>query len=289
MQRNHLTTLLTTLLALAASGCTTSAIPPTPEPILNVPDTTPSVPVTASYLRFTPGLYRYQFSQTTQISGDGPTDTLPGTITTQALMKAEVTVQPDSSFTVVISFDSIRVNTQGPIPTHQMGQLTVLDSVVRGAFSRTGSSSQVYLADSLCAYSQFVTTAQELLLPQLGFEAPSPMRRSLVDTTTQRSCRAGTNIEMTTIRELRDVGRNPGEIELRQKTGLHGLGLLRRDSVTVSGSIATRGRVQFATMHRLPTLIQSESEGTIIVRLGSARTHFRQHSTQETRLITTSP
>ena len=286
--RRHYIMALAILFGASSNGCTPTASPPitTPTP---ASDITPSGPATTAYRRFSPGTYRYRYSQTAQVQGDGPTDSLPGIITTQAFIQADVGIEPDSSFTVTVSFDSITIDAQGSIPTRGVGQPVRLDSVVRGAFSRAGSTLQSQLPDSLCAYSQFITTARELLLPELGFEIPIPMRKNSADTAIQRACRAGTSIEMTTVRELRENRRNPTEVEVEQQTELHGAGVLRRDSVIVDGSISSRGRIFFSTNHRLPTLIQTESEGTITIQLGSNLTRFRQRSTQRTELLGENP
>lgn len=276
---------LAILLGASGNGCTPLSSPPVSAPI-PVPD------LTASHQRFTPGIYQYRFSQTTQIrqiQGDSPADSPPGIITTEALIDARVSIQPDSTFTVTVSFDSIRINTQGPIPGHQLGQPVRLDSVLHATFSRVGTASRSYLADSLCMYSQFTAIAREVLLPELGLETEIPIRKNSLDTATYRSCRAGTSIEMTTIRELRESRQNTREIEVQQHTDIHGSGVLQRDSVLVNGSISTRGKILFAAAHRLPTSIQTQSEGTIRVQLGSTVTVFHQQSNQMTHLLAGTP
>jgi hypothetical protein len=277
------------LLGVIAAGCTPRVVPPPPAPLPSTPDLPPSDSLKGTYLRFTPGLYRFEFSQTAHIQGDGATDTLPGIISTRALINARITAQPDLSVTVTISFDSITIDTQGSIPTHRANRPMVLDSVIQAVFSPSGSVSEVHLADSLCAYSQFVTAAQDLLLPELGFETPTPMRRSFTDTTTQHSCRAGTRIEMISIRHVQGDRHSSNQVELEEHTEVHGVGLLRRDSITVSGSVSTRGRAQFAEANRLPALVKTQSEGTIKVRLGDKVTTFRQRSDQQIRLVSVSP
>jgi len=288
MHQPHISVFALALL-LANAACATGSRPPTPIPGPGTPTGATPELVQATHLRFSPGTYRYQFTQTAEISGSGSADTVPGTIITRALIYAVVTTQADSSFAVSISFDSIAVSTQGSIPPRGTSQLASLGSIIHGVFSQTTTSTEIHLPDSLCSYGQLASVGREVLLPELAFEAELPTRRTFTDTTTYRSCRAGIAVDVTTTRELKPVSRSTGEMALEQESTVQGLGVLRRDSITVTGSVSTRGRVSFERLNRLPTLLQSESHGRITVRLGSTTTHFRQHSTQAIQLIGAEP
>jgi hypothetical protein len=270
------------LLATAAPACTTrTPSPAVPVPIPGLP-TADRPPV--RYLRFSPGIYHYRFQQRTQIDAEGSTDTVPSIISTQATIAVAVTVEADSSVQVIVSFDSISISTQGSIPSRGFSQVSTLDSIIRTRFSHAGIVVEAQLPDSLCAYSQFVSTARELLLPELAAEVQSPGRRVYRDSVSQHACRAGIPIEFVTTRELHNQRRDSIEFMLRQQTILQGAGMTRRDSLIVSGSISTHGTVSFASGNRLPSVVQTQSEGTIRVRLGSLTTNFRQTSQQEIRL-----
>lgn len=269
----------------------TAACRPTTTPSPSPPPEKPQVlgpkELTTQYLRFSPNDYRYHFEQSARIIVDGSADTTPNTITTRAQILVTVVTDLNSDVQVSVSFDSISISTQGSIPARGFTQATSLDSVLQARFPVDGTRTTVEtrLADSLCAYSQFITTARELLLPELAMQIESPGTKVYTDSVSQKACRGGVIIELTTIRELRDLSHEPPEFTLQQRTEIAGSGQLRRDSMTVSGSILTRGVATFATANRLPSLVQTESEGTITVRLGSLTTAFRQVSHQQIRLI----
>jgi hypothetical protein len=204
-------------------------------------------------------------------------------------MTAMVSGQPDSSFVVTVSFDSIDINTEGSIPPRGVAQPTSLHSVIRGTFSLVASSTEVQLPDSLCAYGHFAMIARELLLPELRLQVQPSVRQTFTDSVTQNSCRAGITVGVTTVRELRNAGRSGGDLTMRQESHIQGAGMIRRDSIIVAGVSSSHGRVSFAALNRLPTLITSESEGTITVQLGSTVSRFQQRATQEIRLVSTEP
>ena len=288
MSQPHISVFVLALL-LASGACASGGSPPTTVPGPSTPTGITPEPAEATRLRFSPGTYRYQFTQTAEITGSGSTDTVPGTITTRALIYAVVTSQADSSFAISISFDSVAVSAQGSIPPRGTSQLVSLGSIIHAVFSRTTTSAEIHLPDSLCGYGQLAGVGREVLLPELAFDVELPTRKTFTDTTTYRSCRAGIAVDVTTTRELKHAGRSSGEMTLEQESTVHGVGVLRRDSIAVTGSVSTRGRVSFGTLNRLPTLLQSESHGKITVQLASTTTQFRQESTQEIQLIGTEP
>lgn len=238
-------------------------------------------------LQFSSSIYRYHLEQATQIIASESADTIPSTITTRARILVSVAVEPNSDVEVSISFDSISISTDGSIPSPGLKQVASLDSILLARFSVTeiGTTVETRLADSLCAYSQFIVAAQEVLLPELALRIETPGTRVHVDTGTHKACRGGITLELITVRELRDLSREPPEFMLQQQTQIGGSGQLRRDSMTISGSILTRGTATFATANRLPSLIQTTSEGTINVQLGTLTTTFRQISQQQIRLV----
>ncbi len=285
MRIMHLQNISAVLILVAgiAGACTPRAVSPplpTPGPTGLPPTDRPAL----RYLRFSPNTYRYRFQQTVQINAEGSADTVPSTISTRAVVLVVVTSEPDSSIRVTVSFDSIFISTHGSIPSRGFSQVVSLDSVLHTRFSPTGVTVETRLPDSLCAYGQFVSAARELLLPELQFQIESPQRKIYTDTATHQACRAGVAIKLVTTRELQDQGQDSGELALRQQTEIQGAGVLRRDSLMVTGSVSTRGKVSFATGNRLPSLVQTQSEGTIRVQLGSLTTIFSQTSNQEIQL-----
>lgn len=270
-----------------ASGCTSRT--PSP-PVLPIPSTpiTPGLSPTTQ-LRFSPGTYRYRLSQTAQIQGDQSLDTLPSTIITEASFLVRVTSDNDSIFQLTVSIDSISIATKGSIPPPRISQASPLDSVLHITFTPTRTTTQVHLPDSLCTYGHLVATAREILAPEFALWIESPSKQLYSDTATVTTCRAGILVQGLTTRQLRDSGREPPEFSIEQTTAFNGAGLLRRDSITISGSTVTRGTLSFQPGNRLPSRVQTNSEGTVIVQLGTSRTVFRQRSAQEIKLETAIP
>ena len=288
MSQSHISVSALALL-LASGACASGGSPPVTVPGPGTPTGITPEPAQATHLRFSPGIYRYLFTQTAEITGSSSTDTVPGTITTRGLIHAVVTSQDDSSFAVSISFDSVAISTQGSIPPRSTSQLLSLGSIIRAVFSQTTTSTEIHLPDSLCSYGHLTGVGREVLLPELAFNVELPTRTTFTDTTTYRSCRAGIAVAVTTTRELKHTDRSSREMTLEQESTVQGVGVLRRDSIAVTGSVSTRGRVSFTTLNRLPTLLQSESHARITVQLGSTTTQFRQESTQEIQLVSTEP
>ena len=139
------------------------------------------------------------------------------------------------------------------------------------------------LADSLCAYSELVTVAQDLLLPRIPNEIIVPINVLYSDTLTVRGCRAGALIETVTVRKLSNLEGMPVELTLQQQTTVHGSGSIRRDSLTIAGSVSTLGTVVFREGNRLPSHVTTRSDGLVTVQLGSKQSVFRQASTRELR------
>ena len=265
-------------IASCSPGASLPPVPTPPAPRLPVPNE----PHPSRY-SFVPNVYQYHFQQVADIQEDGATDTLPSRITTRAVLTLSVTAGADSSITVDVSIDSISITSEGSIPPRGLQQISALDSVISATFSPTRSFPEVKVrfADSLCAYSQFLMTARELLLPELGIELLTPTKHLYRDTVTHYACRAGIGLTLITTRELRDVGSHPPELLVQQQTAIQGRGSLRRDSLSINGSVMTRGTIFFTTVNRLPSSVQTTSEGIITVHLGSITTTFRQISTQQ--------
>lgn len=275
-------TLLASVVALIG-GCTPQVSPlPAPDPT-HLPNPISQPPGVSAY-RFSPDTYRYRFQQTADIRGDGPGDSIPSTITTRGVFVVHVTAEPDSTISILVSADSISIASQGSIPSRSRQQIPALDTVITARFSQNGTITSTQLSDSLCTYSHLIMAARELLLPELGLELKIPANHVHKDTVTQHACRAGVIVELETTREIRDLSRNPAQLALEQRTQIHGAGMLRRDSIVVTGSVTTRGVVQFATTNRLPSSSQTRSDGIITVRLGNTTTTFHQTSTQELTL-----
>ena len=269
------------VLSILITGCTT--------PGARAPTVTPSVPAEAvgvgptedpTELSFSAGSFQYRLRQNTKVHAEGSTDTTSSSITTTALLSVDVTSYSDSGYDVTVSIDSLQMSTEGLIPSRSVADISSLGPVLRASFRGNHPTIETYLPDSLCAYGQFVTAARQVLLPSLSIQITTPLTQVWVDTITTVSCRAGTRIEMFVTRQIKDLRREPHEFALDERTELRGAGLLSRDSVVVSGSITTRGSVSFAGRSRLPSLIQTESGGSIIVQLGNSTIVFQQTSTQ---------
>lgn len=232
------------------------------------------------YLRFQSGIFQYHLTQNTRIHVEGTADTTPNTITTSARLLAEISARSDSTYDVTLSIDSLHMSSEGAIPIRSMTGVSSLGPVLHASFRPSSTTIDVTLPDSLCAYSQFITAARELLLPEFSLQISLPLTRSPVDTTRMTSCRAGSRIKMVIVRQLKDLMRDPPELDLYERTQLQGAGVLGRDSVAVSGELITSGTLSFAGKSRLPSLLQSQSEGLITVRIGDSTTVFKQSSTQ---------
>ena len=275
---------ITAVVALLISACapssprTSPVPPPIPTPI---PDT--GVGASTRRLSLVPGQFQYYVLQSATIRTDAVADTMGGGITTTARLVADVSPDSDSSYTVVISIDSVQITSQGAIPSRGIAQVSFLGPVLRASVGARRSIVEMNLAESLCAYGQFVTAARDLLLPALPSQVIIPLPEAHVDTMVTVACRAGTRIQMTVVRELKNFSTDPLELTLQGKTELAGLGMVRDDSVSISGTLTTRGKASFTGEFRLPSLVQTESDGSITVRLGDSVTVFHQRSTQEIR------
>ena len=283
-------TILSAALICGILACTPRVVPdrsrPGPEPQRPVDPTA----IAPKRLTLSPGSYRYRLSQTAEITAQDSVNTSSrNTVTTTALFYIDVSQQSDSSYSATVSIDSLRITAQGSIPQVGEAQARHLDSVLQVALSPTLVTSREQLADSLCSYGHLISTARLILLPELGLAPEVPLQGIYTDTTRELSCRAGTHIESLTTRRIQKeggerIGQRIGQLAFEQQTELYGTGLLRQDSVRVSGSVSGHGVVSFAPENRLPLSILMTSEGTITVQLGVTKTAFRQASSQEIRL-----
>jgi hypothetical protein len=267
------------ILSCAPRAPVTPSLPPIPE------EASSTAPV--KYLVLSAGNYQYRLTQTAEIvANDSGSAATPSLVSTTALFQVVVSHQDDSSFSATISVDSLRIAPQGLIPQPTSVPVQRIDSLLQAVLSLTHVTSHSQLPDSLCVYGPFISTAQLILLPELALQLDLTSQKTYGDTARELSCRAGAHIESLTTRQLRRSAGNFLDLALEQRTDLNGAGLLRQDSVRISGSVLTRGTVSFRTESRLPSLILTTSEGTVTVQLGSNRTVFRQTSNQEIRLDT---
>lgn len=280
MTRRRLTKVFSVLSALIG-GCTASGP--------RAPTTTPPVSAEAAdtggtedlnKLRLSVGSFQYRLRQNTKVHAKSSTDTTPSSITTTARLSVDVTLHSDSGYAIIVSVDSLKISSEGLIPSRSVTDVSSLGPVLGASFRGNNMTVETYLPDSLCAYSQFITAARKLLLPPLPIQIRTPLTEVWVDTATTISCRAGTRIEILTIQQIKDLRREPHEFTLDERTELRGAGILNRDSVIVAGSIRTLGSALFTNRSRLPSLVQTESDGSITVRLGNSTMVFRQTSTQ---------
>jgi hypothetical protein len=278
------------LLFVLIGGCTTSGsgapavIPPVPSETANV-----GITEDPRELAFSAGSFQYRLRQNTKVDAEGLADTTPSSITTTALLSVDVISLSDSAYDVTVSIDSLQMSTEGLIPSRSVAGISFLGPVLQASFRANKTTIETYLPDSLCAYSQFVTAARQVLLPPLPTQIKTPLSQVWVDTVSLVSCRAGSRIEMLVVQQISDLRREPREFALDERAELKGAGILSGNAVTISGSIRTRGSISFTGGSRLPSLVQTESEGAITAQVGDSTVVFRQTTTQhieqqETRL-----
>lgn len=272
-----------TIVSVAISACATQpvTIPPTPE----VP---PAAPDTGQKrgrwtLRLSPGITRYDFTQTADIRLEGSTDTSQSTITTGAILSVAVTPLNDSTYEVLVSADSVVSTPAGSIPSRTYSVPVSLGPILRLQSGRLNNEVQVLLPDSLCAHTYLIAMARELLLPALPAEVSVHGMQSWVDSVQIVTCPAGSRVNVMIIRQIQDLGTHPPEFSITGASMLDGTGMLRRDSLTVTGSVRSQGKAFMNEASRLPTLVQAHSEGRIFVRLGDSTSVFRQVSTHQIR------
>jgi hypothetical protein len=254
-----------------------------------LPATVPSVPAIQAdtqpsqatrHLALSTGTFRYSLTQNTTIQTEGSTDTARNTITTRALLLVEVMPEEGSGYSVTVAVDSIHLTGEGQLSSQTAAGTVSLGRVLGVSFQPSGNTVQAVLPDSLCAYGQFVTTAHDLLLLQLPAEIESDLGEPQIDSVRGTVCRAGTRIETVSTRQTRVTGQAQSVFDFTSTTKLGGRGVLGRDSVHVSGSIATQGTASFTGGSRLPWSVETISQGVVSVRLRDSTAVFRQVSSQ---------
>lgn len=269
----------TILFVLAVTACTQRSSPPLPP--VPVPEAEAPREMSLGSLQLLPGRFLYQLQQTMEVRIDDQPDTLPSSTTTMAAITIHVAAQSDSLFSATVSIDSIDITPSGFIPAAGLRRIDQLDSVIRVDFTPTTASTSIVLPDSLCAYGALVATVRALLVLDLPGQLELRAGNNYSDTTLTQTCRAGVNIDITTIRHLQLVrDSQPPQFEIRQAAELYGAGLTRRDSMTVEGSTITQGAATFSDRDRLPSRVETTSEGRVTVHLGTVRTIFTQQSRQ---------
>lgn len=235
----------------------------------------------ATILRLRQQATRYSFRQTSTVQNVNARDSATsGNITTTAILDFVTdSVDSDGRLSFTVTADSLQIITAGSIPSPRAMPLRI-GPVLRGSTANAHIVAVTALPDSLCAYSQLLTAAFQLVLPQLPIDVSLPLPGLVADTITTTSCRAGTRIELRTRRQLQGSRQTALALTLEEQVELAGAGMLRRDSIVVSGLITTTGEVVFQSDSRLPQLIQTQSNGRITVRLADSTTVFDQHSTQ---------
>ena len=271
--------------SIVSWACATApSLPPEGPVVPPVPDST--LTVTPRTLRLQPGTAVYEFRQSSDIRPELVTDSSYTTITTDALFSVVITPQSDSTHEISISADSIRIVTSGSaLSRNQRTQLLPisLGTILRTSLGRTASSIQVVLPDSLCAYGQLIGAAQEIILLALPVGASLLEDGRWSDSSRFSTCRAGTTVETHLWREIAYSPSQPIELALRGLATVQGAGTMRADPVTVAGTVTSSGKAFIDGENRLPTIIRTESQGTISVHLQDSTTVFRQQSVQEWR------
>jgi len=271
------------VIGVLVAACTPSrsTVPTVTLPYPPTERTDTGAPRNVRYLTLIPGHFKYHFVQNATVEPEPRTDAGMGNLSMRARLLVDVSSDADSIHDVIISIDSLQMTTDGPIPSRPMRELLSLGPVLQVSISTNQITVESTLPDSLCSYGQLVIVARDLLLPQLPAQITDQPLQMRTDSTTATTCRAGTRISLLVIRQLRDLGTQPAEFAFEGKTELTGTGMLGRDSVTVSGSISTRGSALFTGGSRLPSLVRTASEGWITTKLGDSTIVFRQKSTQE--------
>jgi hypothetical protein len=267
----------------AAAGCSPSGartlpLPSTPR---DRPDTGVATHETQLLLR--PGQFRYDLLLNGTIQVEGEPDSLQSLITTTAVLVVEVTDHNESTYEVRITADSLQVAVRESSPRQIPIGPVYLGPVLRASLTPQSVTVEDQLADSLCAYGHVLSTARELLVPQLGIDGSLAQRASTRDTATTVMCRAGARISAYTERDLSNSRRNVpngSELMIRGQTELAGTGALRNDSVAVTGSLTSQGSVIFLNGLRLPNKVQTQTTGRIHVRIGDSTTVFQQTTNQ---------
>ena len=225
---------------------------------------------------------RYSLRQTSSVQNLRAQDSATsGNITTTAILDFVIdSVDGSGHLSFTITADSLRITTEGSIPSHRVVPLRI-GPVIRGSVANGRIMAATALPDSLCAYSHLLTAAFHLLLPQLPAEVSLPLSKPVADTIAVTSCRAGTRIQLQMYRQVHSPKQAALTLGLNEKVKLSGAGMLRRDSIVISGLMTTTGDIVFEPDSRLPQLIQTQSDGRITVRLADSTTAFEQRSTQQ--------
>lgn len=248
---------------------------------LPLPTRTDSV-APAVILRLSQQGARYSFRQTSTIQNLKAQDSVTsGNITTTAILDFVIdSVDSNGQLSFTVTADSLQIATEGSIPSPRAIPLTI-GPVLRGSTANGHIVAITALPDSLCAYSQLLNAAFQLVLPQLPIEVSLPLSKPVADTITTTSCRAGARLQLHAHRQLHRSAQSPLALTLKEQVELAGTGMLRRDSILISGLITTTGEVVFQPGSRLPQLVQTHSNGTITIRLADSTTVFEQRSTQQ--------
>lgn len=248
---------------------------------LPLPTRTDSV-APAVILRLSQQGARYSFRQTSTIQNLKAQDSVTsGNITTTAILDFVIdSVDSNGQLSFTVTADSLQIATEGSIPSPRAIPLTI-GPVLRGSTANGHIVAITALPDSLCAYSQLLNAAFQLVLPQLPIEVSLPLSKPVADTITTTSCRAGARLQLRAHRQLHRSAQSALALTLKEQVELAGTGMLRRDSIVISGLITTTGEVVFQPGSRLPQLVQTHSNGTITIRLADSTTVFEQRSTQQ--------
>lgn len=236
----------------------------------------------AIVLRLPQDSTRYSLRQTSSVRNLKAQDSATsGNLTTTAILYFVIdSADGNGRLSFTITADSLQITTEGSIPSHRLVPRRI-GPVLQGSVANGRIIAITALPDSLCAYSHLLTAAFHLLLPRLPAEVSLPLPNPVPDTTTITSCRAGTRIQLQIHRQLHSSKQAALTLTLEETVELSGTGMLRRDSITVSGLITTTGEVIFQPDSRLPQLVQTQSDGRVTVRLADSTTVFEQHSTQQ--------
>ena len=273
---------LTLPIVLVWACATTPPAPPRQPDVPASTDTIAELPTRILQLRA--GTTVYEFKQSVEVRPQAISDTTYSNIATQALFSVTVVPQNDSIHEITVAVDSLRIISTGPAPVRTQGVQSSplsLGTILRSSLGPRSRSIDIMLPDSLCAYGHLVSAAQEILLLPMPSTALLAQGANWSDSSYFSTCRAGTTIGTQAIREISYIGAQVSELSLRSTGTIHGAGLMRTDSLSISGTVTSSGRATLTGDERLPLLILTQSEGALSVRLGDSTTVLHQRSTQE--------
>jgi hypothetical protein len=266
--------LLAGLLSLGMACSPSRSVPPvvtpprTPDPVSVEPS-----PERRITLLVKPDTILYELTQVARFRPLG-SDTV-SIVHTRAILSLFIAKQDDSSYEATVSVDSLQVHNEGGSQRPILGRPALLGVILRGQLTAAGQLIQHTLPDSLCTYGHLVAVAEELFTPRLGISVEVRGTETWTDTLHSSVCRTGSRVSVQTIRETRSSLNGGLTLQSQGRSVLDGRGLLRRDSVVITGDLSVESTTSFREA-RFPISVTTQSEGNITIRLADSTAVFRQ-------------